>query len=109
MLEEEMPIQELAPVTSEEVEEAIAALESQYDITSAEFLNVADSGVADDDAAEWLYLLKQREVIQAVSRQRIISSFTASATPFNLVYGFATVTRRERKADDRRLQYDCAA
>ena len=104
-----MPIQELAPVTLAEVTGSIAEFESQYDLNSADFLNTG-TNIPDDDAAEWNYLLQQREALLANARIATFGSITASAHPQAIRYGYSRLSKRtEASAEDQRQQYDCAA
>jgi hypothetical protein len=106
-----MPIQELAPVTLDEVLKAISQLENEYDLTSVDFLNVRTS-VPDDDAAEWNYLLSQKEALESDARQRSVTHFSASVRIKSFLYGASRATKRPAATTataEWRCQYDCAA
>jgi len=105
-----MPLQELGPVTLNEVTESIGHLEREYSITSSEFLR-NEALATEEDAAEWRYLLKQKEAIEADMMPLTLGTVLADAKPrFSLYRGSSTPKKKaDRTEDELRHQYDCAA
>jgi hypothetical protein len=105
-----MPIQELAPVTLNEVLEDISRFEDEFEVTSADFLNIG-ANIPDDDAAEWRYLLAQKEALATASLTSVLPTVQGACRSWPITYSATkgTYKRSGVPVDERRQQYDCAA
>jgi hypothetical protein len=67
-----MPFDELQPLTLDEINDSIRAMECSYATTSSAFVSEGAErfGVPEDDAMEWHFLLMQKAAFEADATPR---------------------------------------
>lgn len=72
-----MSVEQLAPLSIEEIRRELASYEEQYQVSTSTFLEKDGCipGIDEDDAVEWLYRVEQLRVLQ---EPKVVSPYARS-------------------------------